>query len=79
MIQPKKKVEGQLGEATKAKQIDSQTRFRNNFANLGKKTISQTRLILNYIHPTPFHHVYMAQSKCINPKKTFQCESLYLQ
>ena len=78
----KEKIEEQLGKTTKAK-IDPISRLTNkiqkNFANLEKKTNLQTRLILNYIHPTSFHHVYMAQSKRINRKKTSPCESLFLQ
>ena len=78
----KEKIEEELGKATKGKvdpKVDSRTRFRKNFANLENKTNLQTRLILNYIHPTPFHHVSLAQSKHINQKKTFPCESLYPQ
>ena len=65
----KEKIEEQFGKATKAK-IDPTSRLKTNL---------QTTLILNYIHPTPFHHVYMAQSKRTNQKKTFPCDSLYLQ
>ena len=78
----KEKIEEQLAKATKGKvdpKVDSRTRFRKNFANLENKTNLQTRLILNYIHPTPFHHVSLAQSKHINQKKTFPYESLYPQ
>ena len=78
----KEKIEEQLDKTTKAK-IDPRSRLTNkiqkNFASLEKKTNLQTRVILNYIHPTPFHHVYMAQSKQINRKKTFPCQSLYPQ
>ena len=77
----KEKIEEQLDKATKAK-IDPTSRlsrFRKNFANLEKKTNLQTRLILNYIHPTPFHQVLMGQSKRKNRKKFFPCESLYPQ
>ena len=78
----KEKIEEQLDKTTKAK-IDPRSRLTNkiqkNFASLEKKTNLQTRVILNYIHPTPFHHVYMAQSKRTNQKKTFPCDSLYLQ
>ena len=78
----KEKIEEQLGKARKAK-IDLTSRLTNKiqkkFENLEKKTNLQTRLTLNYIHQTPFHHVYMAQMKRTNQKKTFPCESLYLQ
>ena len=63
------KIEEQLGEATKEK-IDSRTRFRKTLANLEKKANLETRLILNYIHPTPFHHINMEQSRHINRKKS---------
>ena len=85
MIQLKEKQLGkleQLRKATKAKetqQVDSRTRFRQKFSNLEKKTNLQTKLILNYIHPTPFHLAYIAQSKRINQRVTFPCESLFLQ
>ena len=42
-----------------------------------KKTNVKTRLILNYIHPTLFHHIYMAQSKRINQIKNFPCKSCF--
>ena len=67
----KEKIEEQLDKATKAK-IDPTSRlsrFRKNFANLEKNTSLKTRLILNYIHPTPFHQVFFAQSKCKKREK----------
>ena len=77
----KEKIEEQLENTTKAK-IDPASRLTNKIqkklCKLRKIKNLQTRLILNYIHPTPFHHVYMAQSKPPKQKKTFPCESLYL-
>ena len=68
----KEKIEEQLENTTKAK-IDPASRLTNKIqkklCKLRKITNLQTRLILNYIHPTPFHHVYMAQLKCTNQKK----------
>ena len=79
----KEKIEEQLGKATKAK-IDPTSRLTNKIqkklCKLRKENkFTNKTFILNYIHPTPFHHVYMAQSKRTNQKKTFPCESLYLQ
>ena len=77
----KEKIEEQLDKATKAK-IDPTSRlsrFRKNFANLEKKTNLQATLILNYIHPTPFHQAFMGQSKHKNRSKFFPCKSLYPQ
>ena len=70
----KKNNQAKQQKQKETRQVDSRTRFRKNFANLEKKTNLQTRLILNYIHPTPFHHVYMTQSKRTNQKKNFPCE-----
>ena len=72
MIRRKKKQKNNQAKQQKQKQtqqVDSQTRLKKNLANLEKKTNLQTRLTLNYIHPTPFHHVYMAQSRHINRNK----------
>ena len=70
----KGKIEEQLAKVAKAK-IDPTSRLTNKIqkklANLEKKTNLQTRPIFNYIHPTQFHHVHMAQSKRINRKKNF--------
>ena len=44
-----------------------------------KKTNVKTRLILNYIYPTLFHHIYMAQSKRINQIKKFPMQVMFLQ
>ena len=77
----KEKIEEQLDKATKPA-IDPTSRlsrFRKNFASLAKKTNLQTRLILNYSHPTPFYQVLMGQSKRKNRKKIFSSESLYPQ
>ena len=78
----KEKSEEQPVKATKAN-VDPTSALTNkvqkNFANLEKKTNLKTRLILNYIHTTPFHHVDMAQSKHTIPKKRFLRESFYPQ
>ena len=79
----KEKIEEQLGKATKAK-IDPTSRLTNKIqkklCKLRKENkFTNKTFILNYIHPTPFHHVYMAQSKRTNRKKTFPCDLLYLQ
>ena len=79
----KEKIEEQLGKATKAK-IDPTSRLTNKIqkklCKLRKENkFTNKTFILNCIHPTPFHHVYMAQSKRTNQKKTFPCDLLYLQ
>ena len=74
MIWLKKKIEEQLGKATKAKldpKSRAKARFRKKLCKITKETNLQTRLILNYFHQTPFNHVYMAQSKHIHQKKNF--------
>lgn len=68
MIQLKKNrnIAGKATKTIQTQQINSQTRFRNNFENLEKKTNIQARIIFNQIHPTPYHHVYIEQLKYIS-------------
>ena len=78
----KEKSEEQPVKATKANVDPTSTltnKVQKNFANLEKKTDLKIRLILNYIHTTPFHHVDMAQSKHTITKKRFLRESFYPQ
>ena len=60
----KGKMEEQLSKSAKTK-IDPTSRLTNKIqkklCKLRKVKNLQTRLILNYKHPTPFYYVYMAQ------------------
>ena len=78
----KEKIEEQLGKATKAK-IDPTSRLTNKIQKKlckRRKENKFTNKAYFELYPSdPFHHVYMAQSDRTNQKKTFPCESLYLQ
>ena len=72
----KEKIEEQLGKATKAK-IDPANRLTQD-SEKGCKCRKKIRLILNYIHLTPFYHVYIVQPKRTNQQIIFLCESIFL-
>ena len=78
----KEKIEEQLGKATKAK-IDPISRLTNKIqrklCKLRKENKFTNKTYFELYPSDPFHHVYMAQSKRINWKKTSPCESLFLQ
>ena len=61
-----KRMHEKLGEATEGK-IDQISRLtsmiQTKLCKFRKEKKLQARLILNYIYPTPFHHVYVAQLK----------------
>ena len=78
----KEKIEEQLGKATKTK-IDRINRLTHKIQKKLCKLIKEKKITNKTyfeLYPSgPIHHVCTAQSKSINQKKTFPCDSLFLQ
>ena len=61
-----KKIDEQLGEATEGKTDPTNrltSKIQRKLCKFREEKKLQARLTLNYIYPTPFHHVYVVQLK----------------